>query len=150
MKKLVIISILALLITLIVTPAYYYLKNRAREQVHEEAREEILKEHKIEQPIVDEGYYFNSISIKGDTVALSVVSYHGIVGSEDDKISHKWLCTDPKVKKMIANATIDFHQQPGQLKMMAQGKGLMNEKYINNESFLRSITVENNKIVKFK
>ena len=109
-----------------------------------------LKEE-YKSPVVDKGYYFKNISIKGDSIICSEIYYYGVVGDFDnEQVTQKWVCTNSKVKRMITNATIDFHQQPGELKMMADGKGLTNEKYIVNENFANYIIIEDNRITAFR
>lgn len=101
-------------------------------------------------PVVDKGHYFNNVSITGDTVTLSVVDYQGRVGDfENEQITQKWYCPDLDIRKAIAKASIDFHQQPGELKMLATAKGLTNEKYIVNANFAKYIIAEDDQIIKF-
>jgi hypothetical protein len=99
----------------------------------------------------DNSYYYNNIFIEGDSVVLSDVEFNGSFGDfSKEKILKTWHCPDINIRKEISLATIDFHQQPGELKMLHLAKGMSNMKYVVNANFEKHIKIKNKTIIKFK
>jgi hypothetical protein len=91
-----------------------------------------------------------SVRVMGDSVILSTVTQVSPgVGDFEESVYKKWICKDPKIKRVIQSSTIDFARNPGLLKMWDWGRVSHKYRilYINNKVLTTHILLKGNEII---